>query len=433
MTKLFTGQKLEVEIGQVFNFWKKGVHLPGTLVGYLFLGFIAIILGLFLYFQTLVSEVRDSTKITSKIFAEFLKTSTTAYGVYPTPNPEMEIIFKEVIKNIDFPVVITDQNGIPRAWRNVNIDASSISNEILQSIDPQNPPEGPIKRLLDITKKLDKENSPIPMLYAGEVKLGVVHYGETALVKQLKWFPVIISGVIIIFLVVGFLGFSIARKSDEEHIWVGLAKETAHQLGTPLSSLMGWTEILRKGKQKNIIEGLENDIARLQKVANRFSSIGQLPKLEPGKINYVIKDSVDYLRSKLPSIGHKISIKEEYNATYSVDFDFDLFSWVIENIVKNAIDAIEKKNGIIEIETKNSTNSRYVEIRIRDNGRGILKQETRRIFEAGHTSKEFGWGLGLAITRRIVEEYHNGRILLESTEKGKGSTFLIYIPVAKEK
>lgn len=433
MTKPFTGRKLEVEIGQVFNFWKKSFHLPATLIGYLFLGFIAIILGLFLYFQTLVREVRDSTKITSKIFAEFLKTSTTAYGAYPKPNPEMEIIFKEVIKNIDFPVVITDQNGIPRAWRNINIDPSSISNDILENIDPENPPVGPIRRLLNITKKLDRENQPIPMVYGGEVKLGIVHYGETALVKQLKWFPIIISGVIIAFLVVGFLGFSIARRSDEEHIWVGLAKETAHQLGTPLSSMMGWIEILRNKNPKNIIEGLEKDIARLHKVTNRFSSIGQLPKLKSGEINSVLKDSVDYLKRKLPSIGQKITIKEEYRSKSLVDFDFDLLSWVIENLIKNAIDAIDKEKGIIEVKTKDSNNSKYVEIRIHDNGRGIPKEEIRKIFEAGHTSKQFGWGLGLAITRRIIEEYHNGRILLENTEVAVGSTFLIYIPVSREK
>lgn len=402
-------------------------------MGYLFLGFIAIILALFLYFQTLVREVRDSTKITSKIFAEFLKTSTTAYGVYPKPNPEMEIIFKEVIKNIDFPVVITDEKGIPRAWRNVKIDPASIPNEELENVDPKNPPEGPVKKLLEVTKKLDKENEPIPMLYRDEIKLGTVHYGETSLVKQLKWFPVIISGVIIIFLIVGFLGFSIARRSDEEHIWVGLAKETAHQLGTPLSSLLGWIEILRKDNPKNIVEGLEKDVARLQKVTNRFSSIGQFPNLRVGDVNIVIKDSVDYIKRKLPTLNNRITIKENYDASRLVQFDFDLLSWVIENLTKNAIDAIDKKKGLIDIETKDSNNAKYIEIRVKDNGRGIPKDAAKRIFEAGYTSKKFGWGLGLAITKRIIEENHNGRILLEDTQLGKGSAFLIYLPVVSGK
>lgn len=417
----------------MFNIRRRSLHLPGTLVGYLFLGFIAIILGLFLYFQTLVREVRDSTKITSKIFAEFLKTETTAYGVAPEPNPEMEIIFREVIKNIDFPVVITDEKGIPRAWRNVDIDLSSVSNEMLENVDPQNPPEGPVKRLIEITRRLDKENEPIPMLYGGKIKLGTVHYGETSLVKQLEWFPVIISGVIIVFIIVGFLGFSIARRSDEEHIWVGLAKETAHQLGTPLSSLMGWTEILKKDNPKEIIEGLEKDVARLHKVTNRFSSIGQLPKLKEGDVNSVVKDSVDYLKRKLPTIDNRIVIKENYDARKKVLFDFDLLSWVIENLVKNAIDAMDKKKGLIEISTRDSSSAKYVEIRLKDNGRGIPKDEVRRIFEAGYTSKKFGWGLGLAITKRIVEEYHNGRILLESTQFGSGSTFLIYLPAINRK
>jgi NtrC-family two-component system sensor histidine kinase KinB len=417
----------------VFSIKKKSLHLPGTLAGYLFLGFIAIILGLFLYFQTLVREVRDSTKVTSKIFAEFLKTETTAYGVYPKPNPEMEIIFKEVIKNIDFPVIITDERGVPRVWRNVRIDPASISNDMLENIDPENPPEGPVKRLIEITKRLDRENEPIPMVYGGSVHLGTVHYGETALVKQLKWFPVIISGVIIVFLIVGFLGFSIARRSDEEHIWVGLAKETAHQLGTPLSSLMGWTEILREKNPPDIIEGLEKDVARLQKVTNRFSSIGQLPKLKKGDINNVVKDSVDYLKQKLPTLDNKIEIIERYNAGSPVEYDYDLFSWVIENLVKNAIDAINVKKGVIEIDTKDSSNAKYVEIRVRDNGRGIPKNEAKRIFEAGFTSKQFGWGLGLAITRRIVDDYHDGRILLEGSHIGKGSTFLIYLPIVTKK
>ena len=414
------------------NIWRKSFQLPGTLAGYLFLGFIAIILALFLYFQTLVREVRDSTKITSKIFAEFLKTSTTAYGVYPTPNPEMEIIFREVIKNIDFPVIITDEKGIPRAWRNIPIDPKLVTNKMLENVDINNPPEGPVKKLIEITKKLDKENEPIPMLYGGKVKLGTVHYGEATLVRQLKWFPVIISGVIIIFLIVGFLGFSIARRSDEEHIWVGLAKETAHQLGTPLSSLLGWIEILRKESPREVVEGLEKDVARLQKVTNRFSSIGQPPKLKTGNINSVIKDSIDYIKGKLPILNNKITIKENYRAMALVQFDFDLLSWVIENLTKNAIDAIDKERGVIEIDTRDSANGKYVEVRVKDNGRGISKEMARRIFEAGYTSKKFGWGLGLAITKRIVEEYHNGRILLEDSQLNKGSTFLIYLPVANE-
>ncbi|TET16728.1 MAG: hypothetical protein E3J78_08480, partial [Candidatus Cloacimonadota bacterium] len=224
--------------------------------------------------------MKDSTKITSKMFAAFLKTETAGYGVHP--NPEMQIIFEEVIRNIDFPVIITDENDIPRAWRNVGIDPALVPNELLENIDPRNPPEGPVRTLIQLAEKLDKENEPITMMYREKIKLGTVHYGETSLVKQLKWFPVIISGVIIVFLIVGFLGFSIARRSDEEHIWVGLAKETAHQLGTPLSSLMGWTEILRKDSPPEIIEGLEKDVARLMKVTNRFSSIGQVPKLKRG-------------------------------------------------------------------------------------------------------------------------------------------------------
>jgi hypothetical protein len=412
----------------VHSIWRKSLHLPGTLAGYLFLGFIAIILGLFLYFQTLVREVRDSTKITSNMFAAFLKTETAGYGVHP--NPEMQIIFEEVIRNIDFPVIITDENDIPRAWRNVGIDPESVPNTALVGIDPENPPEGMVKKLIEMTKKLDRENEPITMLYREKIKLGTVHYGETALVKQLKWFPVIISGVIIVFLIVGFLGFGIARRSDEEHIWVGLAKETAHQLGTPLSSLMGWIEILRKKVSPDIVEGLESDIARLQKVTNRFSSIGQVPKLKQGNINSVVKDSVDYLKGKLPTLDTRINIVEHYGAKQPVDYDYDLLSWVIENLVKNAIDAMDKKKGIIDIMTKDSTNGKYVEIRVKDNGRGIPKGEAKRIFEAGFTSKQFGWGLGLAITRRIVDDYHNGRILLENTEVGKGSTFLIYLPIA---
>jgi two-component sensor histidine kinase len=415
----------------VFSIKRRKIGLPATVIGYLFLGLIAIILGLFLYFQTLVKEVRDSTEITSKIFAEFLKTETAGFGVHP--NPEMEIIFSEVIKDIDFPVIITDEKGVPRAGRNVGVDFSKIPNEILENVDPQNPPQGTIKKLMEIVKRLDRENEPIPMLYRGKIKLGTVHYGETSVVKQLKWFPVIISCVIIIFLIVGFLGFSIARRSDEEHIWIGLAKETAHQLGTPLSSLMGWIEILREENPQKVVEGLEKDVERLKKVTNRFSHIGERPKLEKGNINKVLKDSVDYLKRKLPTLKNRITISEDYRATKMVFFDFDLLSWVIENLVKNAIDSIDREKGLIEIETKDSANDKYVQLRVGDNGRGIPKEMEKGIFEAGFTSKKFGWGLGLAIAKRIVEEYHNGKIVLEKTKVGKGSRFLVYLPVAREK
>ncbi|TET21337.1 MAG: HAMP domain-containing histidine kinase, partial [Candidatus Cloacimonadota bacterium] len=152
-----------------------------------------------------------------------------------------------------------------------------------------------------------------------------------------------------------------------------------------------------------------------------------------GDINSVVRDSVDYLKRKLPSIDNRITIKEQYDAHKKIDYDYDLLSWVIENLVKNAIDAMDKKKGIIEVSTKDSLNAKYVEIRVCDNGRGIAKGERKRVFEAGFTSKQFGWGLGLAITRRIVDDYHNGRILIENTSKGKGSTFLIYLPVVSMK
>ncbi len=250
----------------------------------------------------------------------------------------------------------------------------------------------------------------------------LVCYDDSILIKRLAIYPFIQLSVVIIFLIIAVFALLSYKKAEQNRIWVGLSKETAHQLGTPISSLMAWVEVLKESYPKDeLIPEMNKDISRLQLIADRFSKIGSLPELLPVSLNEVLQHVVDYM-DRRTSRFVKITI-EKPRCNYIVKLNASLFEWVIENLCKNAVDAMGQSQGSIIIRVMELPQK--IAIEISDTGKGIRKKDLSNIFRPGFTTKQRGWGLGLSLAKRIVEEYHKGKIFVKSSEVGKGTTFRI--------
>ena len=245
------------------------------------------------------------------------------------------------------------------------------------------------------------------------------------------------------FLLLLYLGFRSIRVTERSNLWVGLAKETAHQLGTPISSLMGWVEYIRAQSDAEsqlepeeyvkevhkVCEHMNKDLVRLGKITNRFSHIGSVPTLTPRDINSILEDAMGYFQTRLPLLGKHIEIRSQFNTLPPVAVNKELMEWVFENLLKNSVDAIVKNDGLIEIRTEYIACDKIVRISHGDNGKGISWEAQKRIFAPGYSTKKRGWGLGLTLAKRIVEDYHKGRIYVNWSQKDKGTVFYIDLPV----
>jgi two-component system, NtrC family, sensor histidine kinase KinB len=266
-----------------------------------------------------------------------------------------------------------------------------------------------------------------------------VHYGEPPLVAQLRWVPYLEFGVILLLLLFGFVGYRAIMAGEQRSLWAALAKETAHQLGTPLSSLLGWSAHLRESavagdvtpdRVESVVNEMDVDLERLMKIASRFGQVGSVPQLKEGDLTGAIAGVVTYFRHRLPHLGHEVEIVERYEPVPRVAFHQELLEWVVENLIRNALDASDKPHSEIEISLQWKPERREVEIRVKDQGRGMTPRERRKAFTPGFTTKRRGWGLGLALARRVVREYHRGRISIVETVPGRGTTVAVALPVA---
>jgi signal transduction histidine kinase len=275
---------------------------------------------------------------------------------------------------------------------------------------------------------MKSQHAPIQLQVLGETWL--VYYKDSALLTQLKMFPYVQLSVIAIFLVVAYTAFSSSRKSEQNQVWVGLAKETAHQLGTPISSLMAWIELIKdkfNAEDEPLIAEMENDIKRLEIVADRFSKIGSKPQLEEHSVYEVVKDFVDYFRVR---VSKKITFELTGNRRLIAGLNVPLFDWVLENLLKNAVNAIEG-TGSIKVEISGSRVKKLVYIDVTDTGKGIPRSKFDTVFQPGYTTRKRGWGLGLSLTKRMIQNYHNGQIFVKDSELGKGTTFRIVLKSVK--
>lgn len=371
----------------------------------LILFFVAVLIGgsSLLYTNFLVKKLDLEERKKIELWAEATDQLANS-GMGPINNVLATRIIQE---NSTIPIILTNEVGEIIGSRNI-VKSKNASSKYLQS---------------DL-ERMKKIHEPIQI----EVKMGdeviitqYLYYDDSYLLKQLRYYPALQLLVIFLFIMVSYIAFSRSRKSEQNQVWAGMAKETAHQIGTPLSSMMAWLEILKNKKELNdITKELEKDIQRLTVITERFSKIGSKPKLDLININDCINETIAYLKNRLSrKINFKLSTTKENRM---VPINRALFEWVIENICKNAVDAMK---GIGQINIRLEEETENIKIYISDSGKGLNKSDFKSIFKPGYSSKKRGWGLGLSLSKRIIEEYHGGKIYVKSSELNKGTTFCI--------
>lgn len=316
--------------------------------------------------------------------------------------------------------VITDVSGEPIFWQNIDGTVQTAQDKDI--------------RLRTFIKKAREKGLFTTIQFNPPSQIAYFHYGRSGLIHQLKWWmPLAQIAMVATFLIIGWTGYQRIKMNEQQAIWAGLAKETAHQLSTPISSLMGWLEILGEHNIKDekelsaIYKDMQNDVQRLKDITSRFGEIGSLPRREPLDVPDIIHRAVVYFQKRLPQRQKHVEIVESYQNVPKVEANENLLQWVIENLIRNSLDAIDKGDGKIQIKTEFDPKKREVLIIYKDNGKGIPRKDRGKIFLPGYSTKKHGWGLGLAIVKRIIEGYHGGRVKLSETGS-EGSTFIIELP-----
>lgn len=387
----------------------KSSTIKGFLIFFAALG--AIIF--FLFTQKVIESIREQQKQKVDLWVKSLNL------LIELENPEeISFIFNEIVTVIDFPVMLTDAEMNPSTIRNIRIDSSKGDAFVKAYLEEKR-------------RELDAQYEPVAVKLDTLV-LQYVHYGDSELVTMLRIAPILSSIAAAVFILIAYLSFSVIRRNEQSNLWVGLSKETAHQLGTPISSLMGWIELLKNAsdnpeKQAHIIFEMQTDLKRLNRVVTRFSKIGSKVSLKEENVCEVVASMLNYYRNRIPQMGKNIELIFNDAPEILAPLNRELFEWVIENIIKNGIDAIQGKSGTISAAIfKEGT---FVVIDISDTGKGIEGKYKKEIFKAGFTTKSRGWGLGLSLAKRIIEDYHKGKLILKHSEVGKGTTFRIKLPL----
>ena len=341
-----------------------------------------------------------------EVWAEAMRTLNRA-----DENTDMNLVLKVINGNNTIPVIVLDSRGDVQAFRNIIIDGCKSYADTLSYVS-------------DFASRLLHENHRI-RISIEDVMPGEyidVCYDDSLMLRRLATYPYVQLGVVMIFVLIAIFALLTSKKAEQNKVWVGLSKETAHQLGTPISSLMAWVEILKESYPDDaLIPEMDNDVKRLQLIADRFSKIGSQPEATPADLREVMDHVVDYMDRRTSS---KVKFVKDYAADtpVTVSINASLFEWVVENLCKNSVDAMEGK-GTVTISVRDEQS--HVAIEIADTGKGIRKKDLRNVFRPGFTTKKRGWGLGLSLAKRIVEDYHRGKIWVKRSEVGVGTTFRI--------
>ena len=352
------------------------------------------------FFQQFKTEERAKMEILAKAYEQFSNANL---------NTEVTLEDKIIGNNHNIPMIITNEKDSITTWSNLNTKKAQSSIYLAKQL-------GVMK----------KQNAPILISYKGNTTQ-FIYYRDSNLLTKLKYYPLALILILALFAMVIYLFFKSNRVAAQNKLWTGMAKETAHQIGTPLSSLLAWVEILRlENTDENTVNEIENDIHRLNTIAERFSKIGGTPTLQKHNVVAATRTSFNYLQSRSSQQVH-FTFKSSQPTIFS-KINLQLFAWVIENLLKNAIDAIEGKGHIAIVITEDEKNT-YLSIS--DTGKGIPKKLQQRIFSPGFTTKKRGWGLGLSLAKRIVETYHHGKISVQKSVPNKGTTFLISLKKEK--
>jgi signal transduction histidine kinase len=391
----------------------------------------AIIIAVSFGSNYLVQQVTNREKASLETYANIYKHYITGTDI------ESALFFLEVITpTLYFPMIITDANDEPiQDYESYTLNIFEL--EKIHSIEEQH------KYLVKQINEMKQTYSPIIVPDDDGEIIAKFYYSHSKLVDYLRFFPLLSVIAVIVFVIIGYFAFNAARNNEQSSVWVGMAKETAHQLGTPISSLFAWIELLRLNKQfPEVIEDtafeIENDINRLNIIAMRFSKIGSKPDMKIINISQKIDEVCNYYEKRLPHLAGKVTINRDYSKEIFIKANDMLMIWVFENLIKNAVEAMEGKNGELTISTDFSSNSKKkktsnkIQFLVKDTGKGMNTKLKLQIFEPGFTTKKRGWGIGLNLVKRIIEEYHNGKIYVKESSLGKGTTFAIELPIEDE-
>lgn len=364
----------------------------------------------------LIRDLASEERHRMEVWAEAMRSLNMA-----DENTDLNLVLKVINENNTIPVIVLDSKGEAQTFRNV------VGLEGVDDVDS-------LKKASKLGREWLEAGNNIKIELGGKVgetSNAVGHdyiqvcYDESLMLKRLAVYPIVQLGVVMIFVVVAIFALLTSKRAEQNKIWVGLSKETAHQLGTPISSLMAWMEILKESYPEDaLIPEMDKDVKRLQLITDRFSKIGSLPEPVPASLHSVLDHVMDYMvrrtsnKVKIVKIMPKDDIIIKLNAS--------LFEWVIENLAKNAIDAMGGVPGTVTLRVEDAGEKAVIEVS--DTGRGIRRKDVGNVFRPGFTTKERGWGLGLSLAKRIVEEYHHGKIWVKSSELGKGTTFRIELP-----
>jgi len=389
----------------------KAYRSAGRMKALLFILGILIILGALIYTQSLVNRMRDEARSFLHFYADvYAKAASDFEG------EDYSFVFEQIIRRINFPIIISSQrDSQPTMWKNIGISPDSASAGVREKIRSR-------------MEEMDQSSDPIPLTY-DDIVLGYIHYGDSRLIRELQWLPYIEIMVVALFIFIGFTGYQTIRKSEQRLLWVGMARETAHQLGTPISSLLGWIELAEETdlppQVREITGHMRQDVRRLEQIAARFSQISSTTRLTEVELRKVLDEVLGYIQRRLPQTGKRVQLEVEGETNITVPLNPELLGWALENLIKNGIDAIEKDSGTITIRCK-TRNHHQVIIDVVDTGKGIANQSDRsNLFKPGFSTKKRGWGLGLSLAKRIVEEQHNGKLEVAETTPGEGTTMRI--------
>ncbi len=352
----------------------------------------------------LTKDLARQERTKMEVWAEAMRALSQA-----DENTDLALVLKVLNDNNTIPVVVLDNDENVTDFRNVVINAKNYKDSLLYV-------SAMAKRL-----KNNKQNIRIQLSDASNEYIDVC-YDDSLMLKRLALYPYVQLGVVMLFVVVAIFALLTSKRAEQNKVWVGLSKETAHQLGTPISSLMAWTTILKETyPDDDLLPEMDKDVKRLQLIADRFSKIGSLPEAVPVSLSEVLDHVIDYMDRRT---SKKIQLIKVFPADdIIIRLNASLFEWVIENLCKNAVDAMGGESGTITLRVE--TVGERVIVEVSDTGKGIKKKDMRNVFRPGFTTKSRGWGLGLSLAKRIVEEYHNGKIFVKSSELGKGTTFRI--------
>lgn len=371
--------------------WKFLLFLTAILIGFISLSYTNWLV------KQLSAEEREKVELWAEASRQLISSSNE--------DANLNFIFSVIENNNTVPVILTDSAGEIVAYR--NLDTSKVNRK---------------NYLANQLKRMREQNDSL-VVDLGDGDKNFIYYSDSTVLIMLIYFPYIQLAVIILFILVSYLAFSSSRKAEQNKVWIGLTKETAHQLGTPTSSLNAWVELLKQDVNRaSIVEELEKDAKRLEKITERFSKIGSKPVLKPTNLLVTLQNSIEYLKNRS---SQKVTFILDY-PEHEIDIPLNesLFEWVIENLCKNAMDAM---NGAGTITIKAQDNTQIVYVDISDTGKGIPKSKHKTIFKPGYTTKQRGWGLGLSLSKRIIESYHEGKIFVLNSEPDKGTTFRIVL------